>query len=398
MAYSQNSMCAILLCSYVGIDKNSSLKPLSIGEWNTFLDGIIHIKAEPSIIFSTDNSWMEKMNYSNQQKERMIELISRGASVAFELEELEKKGVNIVSLFDSDYPILIRKKLKKKAPPILFYAGNLELAKKIGIAIVGSRNVDDEGVEFTKKLVQKAANEKLIIYSGGARGVDTISEMTALHSGSAVVSFLSDSLLSRIKKQEVIKYIIAGTLLLFSDVKPDVGFTAARAMNRNKYIYASAYGAFVIESDYNKGGTWNGAIESIKNDYTKTLIWNNKKYNGNLKLIENGGIPYEMTEESIYSIITKKEQNFEQLDLFSDCVYKNDTVKINKAKDDEKKNCKNDIYNMIKMFLVEYIGSGRSLEEISNNFDILDSQMYIWLEHLCKEKFVKFDKGVYKRI
>lgn len=398
MAYSQNSMCAILLCSYVGIDKNSSLKPLSIGEWNTFLDGIIHIKAEPSIIFSTDNSWMEKMNYSNQQKERMIELISRGASVAFELEELEKKGVNIVSLFDSDYPILIRKKLKKKAPPILFYAGNLELAKKIGIAIVGSRNVDDEGIEFTKKLVQKAANEKLIIYSGGARGVDTISEMTALHSGSAVVSFLSDSLLSRIKKQEVIKYIIAGTLLLFSDVKPDVGFTAARAMNRNKYIYASAYGAFVIESDYNKGGTWNGAIESIKNDYTKTLIWNNKKYNGNLKLIENGGIPYEMTEESIYSIITKKEQNFEQLDLFSDCVYRNDTVKINKAKDDEKKNCKNDIYNMIKMFLVEYIGSGRSLEEISNNFDILDSQMYIWLEHLCKEKFVKFDKGVYKRI
>ena len=398
MAYSQNSMCAILLCSYVGIDKNSSLKPLSIGEWNTFLDGIIHIKAEPSIIFSTDNSWMEKMNYSNQQKERMIELISRGASVACELEELEKKGVNIVSLFDSDYPILIRKKLKKKAPPILFYAGNLELAKKIGIAIVGSRNVDDEGIEFTKKLVQKAANEKLIIYSGGARGVDTISEMTALHSGSAVVSFLSDSLLSRIKKQEVIKYIIAGTLLLFSDVKPDVGFTAARAMNRNKYIYASAYGAFVIESDYNKGGTWNGAIESIKNDYTKTLIWNNKKYNGNLKLIENGGIPYEMTEESIYSIITKKEQNFEQLDLFSDCVYKNDTVKINKAKDDEKKNCKNDIYNMIKMFLVEYIGSGRSLEEISNNFDILDSQMYIWLEHLCKEKFVKFDKGVYKRI
>lgn len=288
--------------------------------------------------------------------------------------------------------------MKKKAPPILFYAGNLELAKKIGIAIVGSRNVDDEGIEFTKKLVQKAANEKLIIYSGGARGVDTISEMTALHSGSAVVSFLSDSLLSRIKKQEVIKYLIAGTLLLFSDVKPDVGFTAARAMNRNKYIYASAYGAFVIESDYNKGGTWNGAIESIKNDYTKTLIWNNKKYNGNLKLIENGGIPYEMTEESIYSIITKKEQNFEQLDLFSDCVYKNDTVKINKAKDDEKKNCKNDIYNMIKMFLVEYIGSGRSLEEISNNFDILDSQMYIWLEHLCKEKFVKFDKGVYKRI
>ena len=106
--------------------------------------------------------------------------------------------------------------------------------------------------------------------------------------------------LQKIKKQETIRSIMEGRLLLFSDVKPDAGFSAARAMNRNKYIYASAYGAFVIESDYNKGGTWNGAMESIRNGYTKTLVWNNTKYCGNQKLIENGGTAFEMTEESIY--------------------------------------------------------------------------------------------------
>ena len=323
MTYSENAMSAILLCSYLSIDKDDDLKPFSLGEWNAFLDDIRGIKEELSVVFSNDNSWKEKLYYSHGHSERIDKLISRGARVAFELDSLEKKGIKVVTLFDNDYPILLKRKLKRKAPPILFYAGNLELAKKIGIAVAGSRNADDECIEFAKRLVEKSSKEKLIVYSGGARGVDSISEITALNSGSAVVSFVADSLLSKIKKRETIKNIIDGRLLLLSDVKPDAGFSAARAMNRNKYIYASAYGAFVIESDYNKGGTWNGAMESIRNGYTKTLIWDNKKYNGNQKLIENGGIAFEITEESIYSVITKKQDSYEQLDLFGSHVCEN---------------------------------------------------------------------------
>lgn len=262
---------------------------------------------------------------------------------------------------------------------------------------MGSRNVDDEGIEFTKKLVEKASKEKLIVYSGGARGVDTISEKIALNSGGAVVSFVADSLLSKIKKQDVINNIISGKLLLFSDVKPDVGFSAARAMNRNKYIYASAYGAFIVSSDDNKGGTWSGAIESINNSFTKTLIWNNKKYSGNIKLIEKGGVPYEITEENIYSVITKKQQTFEQLDLFGSSAYANEVEEVSEVDNVDKMFHKNDIYNMVKMFLVKYIETGKSLEEISNNFNILDSQMQIWLDSMCQEKLVVFDKGVYQK-
>lgn len=397
MTYSENAMTAILLCSYLAINKEDSLKPFSLGEWNTFLDEMIRMEEEPSIVFSNDNNWMEKIHYSHEQKERIQKLVSRGASAAFELDNLEKKNIKVVTMFDADYPVLLRKKLKKKTPPILFYAGNLELAKKIGIAVVGSRNVDDEGIEFTKRLVEKSSRDKLIVYSGGARGVDTISEAAALNSGSAVVSFLADSLLRKIKKKEVIKSIMEGRLLLFSDVKPDAGFSAARAMNRNKYIYACAYGAFVVESDDNKGGTWNGAVESIRNNYTKTFIWNHKKYNGNQKLIENGGIPYEMTEESIYSVITKKQERFQQLDLFDNCVYANETKDTDKPEIVKKKNDKNDIYNIVKMFLVEYVGNGRSLEEISDHFNLVESQVRIWMERLCQDNFVVLEKGVYKK-
>ena len=398
MAYSENAMSVILLCSYLGIDKNDSLKPFSLGEWNLFMDDIVKIKEELSIVFSNDSSWKEKLHYSDEQLERINGLISRGARVAFELDSLEKKGIKVVTLVDGDYPVLLRRKLKKKTPPVLFYAGNLELAKKIGIAVVGSRNADDECIEFTRRLVEKASKEKLIVYSGGARGVDSISEITALNSGSAVVSFVADSLLSKIKKQETIKSIMEGRLLLFSDVKPDAGFSAARAMNRNKYIYASAYGAFVIESDYNKGGTWNGAMESIRNGYTKTFVWNNKKYNGNQKLIENGGTAFEITEESVYSVITKKQDRFEQLDLFKSCACEDNIREKEDLADAEEQRHKNDIYNMVKMLLVEYVEVGKKLEEISSNFNIVEEQMSIWLDCLCHDQLVVYEKGLYKKI
>lgn len=398
MTYSENAMSVILLCSYLGIEKNDSLKPFSLGEWNLFLDDILKVKEEPSIVFSDDSSWKERLHYSDGQIERINGLISRGARVAFELDRLEKKGIKVVTLVDSDYPVLLRRKLKKKTPPLLFYAGNLELAKKIGIAVVGSRNADDECIGFTKRLVEKASGEKLIVYSGGARGIDSISETTALNSGGAVVSFVAGSLLSKIKKQETIRSIMEGRLLLFSDVKPDAGFSAARAMNRNKYIYASAYGAFVIESDYNKGGTWNGAMESIRNGYTKTLVWNNTKYCGNQKLIENGGTAFEMTEESIYSVVTKKQSGFEQLDLFGSNVCADDSEEVSRLDDDGKQRNKDDIYNMIKMLLVEYVGVGRRLEEISGNFNIVEQQMSIWLDCLCHDRLVVCEKGIYKKL
>ena len=352
MIFSENAMCAILLCSYLGIKSEDSIKPLSLGEWNDLLEKLVEVKEEPGILLQSGGVWAEKVKYPITITERINALLARGASVALELDHLAQKGIQVITQFDADYPILLKRKLKKKMPPVLYYAGNINLAKKIGIAVVGSRNVDDAGMEFTRRLVEKAAKEKLVIYSGGAKGVDTISESTAIKSGSAVVSFIADSLLSKIKGQQVTADVISGNLLLISDVKPDAGFSSARAMNRNKYIYASSYGAFVVSSDYNKGGTWNGAVESIHNRLTKTLIWDNINYDGNQKLIEKGGIPFDITEESIYSVITKKEETYEQMDLFQ--VNSDFSSEENRAEA-----C--DVYDIIKGFIVEHLNNGMSV-------------------------------------
>lgn len=310
-------MSAILLCSYIGINNDDTTKPFSLGEWNRFLDKVIDMKLDPSVVLSNDMGMLTQLKYSSNEIERIKKLVSRGGAIAFEIDDLSNKGIEVITLFDADYPVLLKRKLKRKTPPILFYAGNISLAKKIGIAVVGSRDVDQAGMDFTRKLVSRASKERLVVYSGGAKGVDSISEITAIENGSAVVSFIADSLSAKIKNKEVLKNILQQKLLLISDIKPEVGFSAARAMNRNKYIYAAAYGAFVISSDYNKGGTWAGAIENIKNDWTKEFVWNHKEYNGNLKLIEKGAIPYDLSDEKIYDSITKKGSSYNQLDIFN---------------------------------------------------------------------------------
>lgn len=397
MKFSDNAMSVILLCSYIGIKKESSQKPFSLGEWEIFLEKIIEAKLEPAIILNKDLSILKKLNYDKSSIERIEALVSRGGSVAFELDSLSNKGIDVITLFDADYPVLLKRKLKRKAPPVLFYAGDINLAKKIGIAVVGSRNIDQAGMDFTKELVRKASEERLIVYSGGAKGVDFISENTAIQNGSAVVSFIADSLLTKIKKNDILNYIMQGRLLLISDVKPDVGFSAARAMNRNKYIYAAAYGAFVIASDYNKGGTWSGATENLKNEWTKEFVWNHKAYNGNLKLIEKGGIPYELSEHKIYDVITNTENNYNQLTIFN-----MNAMAANHPKEHtllEEKSPKNkssqDIYEIAKNFIAENIGEGLNIGQASEQFNVAKGQMKDWMKRLCDDKILLCENGVY---
>lgn len=188
MKFSDNAMSAILLCSYLGIDNDAPFKPLTLTEWNELLDRVGQQGQQPSVVMEQNQSFLRENGYGQEYMERIKRLLSRGGTLAFKLNDLEGKGIGIVTQFDRDYPVLMKRKLKKKTPPVLFYCGDIGLAKKIGIGVAGSRNVDEAGIRFTQKLVEKAAAERLVVYSGGAKGVDGVAERAAVESGSAAVS------------------------------------------------------------------------------------------------------------------------------------------------------------------------------------------------------------------
>jgi DNA processing protein len=57
--------------------------------------------------------------------------------------------------------------------------------------------------------------------------------------------------------------LMEGQLALVSPYDPDAGFNVGHAMGRNKQIYALADAALVVNADFNKGGTWSGAVEQL---------------------------------------------------------------------------------------------------------------------------------------
>ena len=84
------------------------------------------------------------------------------------------------------------------------------------------------------------------------------------------------------------KGLARGRLVLVSPFYPEASFNAGNAMGRNKYIYALANQALVIDSALESGGTWDGAVEALKKQWCPVYVRSPGEGAGNAALIEKG--------------------------------------------------------------------------------------------------------------
>ena len=129
--------------------------------------------------------------------------------------------------------------------------------------MVGSRHVDEDAVGFTEQVGRISAEAHRTIVSGGAKGIDRAAMLGALSAGGDAVGVLADSLERAALARDYLEPLRAGRLLLISPYDPAAGFNVGHAMQRNKLIYALAEAALVVTSDFEKGGTWAGAVEQL---------------------------------------------------------------------------------------------------------------------------------------
>ena len=73
-------------------------QPLTMKEWNEFLDNVTQHGEQPSVVIHSDTNFFKETGYNQEFTERMKKLLSRGGAVAFALDELTKKGIDIVTL------------------------------------------------------------------------------------------------------------------------------------------------------------------------------------------------------------------------------------------------------------------------------------------------------------
>ena len=146
---------------------------------------------------------------------------------------------------------------------MLYGCGDAASLDAGGLAVVGSRNVDDGLIEYTEKVGRLAAETKRTVVSGGARGIDQAAMHGALDAGGYVAGVLADGLERAAMLRAYREALMDGRLVLICPYDPAARFLVGHAMQRNKLIYALSDAALVVSSDYEKGGTWAGAVEQL---------------------------------------------------------------------------------------------------------------------------------------
>ena len=287
MSISSDTHATILLTVRFGKQQE---KPLTINEWSNLSKQLKENKLQPSILLQEDPKYLPcEWKKAEIDHDRIKCLLGRGGALGFALEKWQRTGLWVISQSDKDYPARLIRRLGTKAPPILFGYGNQNLLNKGGIAVVGSRNADQEDIDLTKVLGYEAARQGFSIVSGGARGVDEGAMLGTLENDGTAIGVIANDLLRSALSSKYREYLLSGDLVLTSPFNPESGFHVGNAMARNKYIYCLADLAIIVNSTSGKGGTWSGAIEGLKSKWVP--VWVQKKElknTGNIDLFERG--------------------------------------------------------------------------------------------------------------
>lgn len=263
-ALSPNTQAILLLTAPLiakrGLASSDLLTP---GEYKRLARHLRDIQQQPADLLSSAAAEILRQCQSVIELSRLERLLGRGFLLSQVIEHWQTRAIWVVSRADPEYPRRLKAQLRENAPAVIYGCGDISLLDAGGLAVVGSRHVDEVLIDYTKEIGRLAARAGSTLVSGGAKGIDRAAMNGALDAGGRVTGVLADSLEKTAMNREHRNLLLDGQLALISPYDPNAGFNVGNAMQRNKLIYALSDASLVVSSDLNKGGTWAGAIEQI---------------------------------------------------------------------------------------------------------------------------------------
>ncbi|QQS48535.1 MAG: DNA-protecting protein DprA [Acidobacteriota bacterium] len=236
---------------------------LTAGEYKRLARRLRELDRRPEDLQAPDAEALLFECRDQVDEERMRRLMGRGFQLSQALERWQARSIWVISRADEEYPKRLKSRLREDSPAVIYGCGDRKILDQGGLAVVGSRNVDDDLIEYTLGIGRLCASAGRALVSGGARGIDQASMRGAIEAGGRAIGVLADSLEKVSMQRDNRNLIMDGRLVLVSPYDPGAGFNVGNAMQRNKLIYAFSDAALVVNSDLNKGGTWAGAVEQL---------------------------------------------------------------------------------------------------------------------------------------
>ena len=262
---------------------------LTAGEYRRLAPCLASLKSEPAALLGPGADRLLAQCGDVIDEIRQRALLNRGFLLSQAVDRWRTRGIWVVSRADAAYPPLLKQRLKNDAPSVLYGCGLQEIVHTRSFAIVGSRDVTEPLIEYTRRTAARVAGAGLTVVSGGARGVDRAAMNGALEAGGTVVGVLPGDLERTVMNREHRNLLLEERLLLLSPFDPSQRFTVAQAMQRNKVIYALAEAGLVVNADVNRGGTWAGAVEQLKKYAVPVFVRSNGDPSAGLEALLDRG-------------------------------------------------------------------------------------------------------------
>ncbi len=211
------------------------------------------------------------------------------------LETTDRLEAGIVTLWDCEYPMLLKKIYDP--PPVLYYRGNTLLPQDDCIAIVGSRTTTAYGRTSAEMITRELVSYGLTTVSGLARGIDSVVHRETVKSEGRTLAVLGsgiDIIYPAENRNLADGVIERGTLV--SEFAPGTKPEAGNFPQRNRIISGLCHATIVVEAG-NRSGAILTALNA--NDQNREVFavpgrMNDKQSVGCLRLISHGAIPVTM--------------------------------------------------------------------------------------------------------
>lgn len=165
--------------------------------------------------------------------------------IAREEAAVARLGARYLFLGDDDYPPLLAE--TETAPPILIVRGDLALATRRVVAIVGARNASAAACRFARDLAFALASEGIVVVSGLARGIDTAAHQGSIDGGT-IGAIASGIDVAFPPENAQLQERVAQEGLLVTEHPPGAEPLARHFPKRNRIIAGLAIGTVVVEA------------------------------------------------------------------------------------------------------------------------------------------------------
>ncbi len=223
-------------------------------------------------------------------------------------QELKDKGINVICVFDENFPST-NAKLKNSEKPFFFaYKGDITLLNNAdkNVAVIGVLTPTKEIEEREKKVVKSLTEKGLNIVSGLAKGCDTVAHIESIKNNAKTIAFLPSTIENIYPKEniglanEIVKY--DGLIITEYVSEPKNKYESVKRFIERDRLQALYSKAVILIASFRKGEGDSGsrhAFEKAKEYGKKRLVMYRESDSNDLTFGLN--VDYVMQGEKIIS-------------------------------------------------------------------------------------------------